>query len=159
MIDFVAQITLFTRKEYKLKYWPIVPHPLHESSLIKLTGHLEKLHRLNELKLGPSSTLRDSSAALSQLQKLIVLYVLSNSGHWHQRFERALSWDRVRWCNLWGQKFNMSLIPVTLPLLITSVKGNKKLLFLNRTFKSLIISSLKLLLQLIDTLVRLYEKY
>ena len=43
-------------------------------NLIKLAGHMENLHRVNELVLGPKSILRDSYRSLSQLQKLTVLY-------------------------------------------------------------------------------------
>ena len=43
-----------------------------QSSLIKLTGHIENLHRVTELKLGHSSILGDSSMPLSELHTLTV---------------------------------------------------------------------------------------
>ena len=79
---------------------------MHQSSLIKLAGHMETLHRVNELKLGPTSILADSHMPLFLLQKLTYLYVLKSSGHWHQRFERALLWYMIMSCNLSRQKFN-----------------------------------------------------
>ena len=41
----------------------------------------QTLRRLTQLRLGPTSILRDSSTSLSRLQKLTVLYVLNSSGH------------------------------------------------------------------------------
>ena len=40
---------------------------------------------------------------LHWLQKFTVL---NRAGHWHQQFERALSWDIATLCNLSRQKFN-----------------------------------------------------
>ena len=71
------------------------------------------------------------SRTLSHLQKLTVLYVLSSSGHWHQRFERALSWDMLTWCSLSRQKFNTpKWILFQLPSYTSSSEysGNTKIL-------------------------------
>ena len=63
-------------------------------------------------RLRPISIQQYSSKPLSWLKKLIVLYVDSDRrgfslrGHWHQRFEHALSWDIVTRCNLSRPKFN-----------------------------------------------------
>ena len=68
--------------------------------------------------LGLTSIQQDSSKPLSRLQKFTVMFVdssdrrglsLNNSGHCHQRFERALSWDKVTQCNFSRQKFNTAL--------------------------------------------------
>ena len=46
---------------------------MHQSSLIKLAGHIENLQQVTELKHGPTWILRDSYTSLSRLQKLTVL--------------------------------------------------------------------------------------
>ena len=70
---------------------------MHRSSLIKLTGHIENFHRGTEFNLGPTSILGDSYMPLSRTQMLTVLYVQNSLGNFHQRFDRALSWDIVMW--------------------------------------------------------------
>ena len=59
--------------------------------VIELPWANKYLHQVTELKPGLTSILGDSSTPLSRLQKLTVVYALNSSGHWPQRFERALS--------------------------------------------------------------------
>ena len=74
---------------------------MHQSSLLKLTDHTENFHWMTELKRHV-----DSERFLTPLSRLQKLTVLNSPGHWHQRFDRALSWYMVLWCNLSKQKFN-----------------------------------------------------
>ena len=56
---------------------------------------------------------RPKQKPFPHLQEVTDLYVwlgsrilrLEGLGHWHQRFQRILSWDKATWCNLLRQKF------------------------------------------------------
>ena len=73
---------------------------MHQSFLIKLTGQIENLHQMTELKLTTYIDIIRFLHATSSVREI------DCSGHWHQRFERALSWYMVTWCNLSSQKCN-----------------------------------------------------
>ena len=42
---------------------------------------------------------------LTYISVWVVEACLDSLGHWNHRFERNLSWDKVRWCNISWQKF------------------------------------------------------